>query len=377
VVLLPALVEGQVLDGRFSPVAKVTTPPQRHSDATLLGAMESAGKTIDDEALRLAMKDCGLGTPATRAAVIETLVKRDYVIRTKQHLVPTALGIALIETLPVASLASPELTGAWEARLARIARGEESRAAFMADIARYVAETVDAIRGTNPPAAPSGTAAATDNDSATASPRISSSRGRRRKEPTHSTHAARPSVRTRDPSVPTRDPLVRTPDVSVETNDPSVRTRDASVRTRNLVRTRDRSVRMQDPSVRTHDPSVRTHDPSVRTHDPSVGTREPSVRTREPKPATIAAELPCPRCSVGALITGSRGWGCSRWRDGCGFVIWFETGGRRVSAAQLRDLVTRGKTRKARFRSEQGAEIEGRLVLDPDRDGGSAHVEPA
>ena len=114
--------------------------------------MESAGKAIDDEALRLAMKDCGLGTPATRAAVIETLLKRDYIARDKQSLVPTATGIGLIEALPVASLASPELTGQWEARLARIARGEDTRAAFMADIARYVAELVDAIRGA--PAAP-------------------------------------------------------------------------------------------------------------------------------------------------------------------------------------------------------------------------------
>jgi len=125
--ILPLLVEGQPLDGTFAPVAKHTTPPPRYTEATLLGAMESTGKTIDDEALRLAMKDSGLGTPATRAAIIERLLKRDYIVRTKQQLTPTALGISLIETLPVASLASPELTGAWEARLARIARGEDSR----------------------------------------------------------------------------------------------------------------------------------------------------------------------------------------------------------------------------------------------------------
>ncbi|HEY0195248.1 MAG TPA: DNA topoisomerase, partial [Kofleriaceae bacterium] len=153
---LPALAEGQALAGRYASAAKQTTPPPRYSEATLLGAMESAGKTIDDEALRLAMKDTGLGTPATRAAVIETLLRREYIERQRQHLVPTALGIALIDALPVASLGSAELTGAWEARLARIARGEDSRDAFMADIARYVAELVDAIRAAAPPAAPSG-----------------------------------------------------------------------------------------------------------------------------------------------------------------------------------------------------------------------------
>ncbi|HEY0482884.1 MAG TPA: DNA topoisomerase, partial [Kofleriaceae bacterium] len=151
---LPPLTEGQPLDGSFAALAKQTTPPRRFTEATLLGAMESAGKTIDDEALRLAMKDTGLGTPATRAAIIETLLTRDYIVRARQDLVPTPRGIALIDALPVASLASPELTGSWEARLARIARGQDSRAAFMADIARYVTETVDAIRRAAPPAAP-------------------------------------------------------------------------------------------------------------------------------------------------------------------------------------------------------------------------------
>src|SRR5262249_2490267 len=82
------------------------------------------------------------------------------IVRDKQHLVPTAMGTGLIAALPVASLASPELTGAWEARLARIARGEETRAAFMADITRYVAELVDAIRTASPPPPPAAGAPA-------------------------------------------------------------------------------------------------------------------------------------------------------------------------------------------------------------------------
>ncbi|MEO8549332.1 MAG: DNA topoisomerase, partial [Kofleriaceae bacterium] len=148
--LLPPLVEGQALDGAFASQQKQTRPPPRYTEATLLGAMESAGKAIDDEALRAAMKDSGLGTQATRAAIIETLLKRAYIVREHQHLVPTETGTGLIEALPVASLGSPELTGQWEARLARIARGEDSRAAFMADIRRYVAGLVTAVRGSTP-----------------------------------------------------------------------------------------------------------------------------------------------------------------------------------------------------------------------------------
>ncbi|HEV7556072.1 MAG TPA: DNA topoisomerase, partial [Kofleriaceae bacterium] len=151
---LPRLVEGQPLAGAYESLAKQTTPPPRYTEATLLGAMESAGKAIDDEALRAAMKDCGLGTPATRASIIETLLRRGYIARDKQQLIATAMGMGLIGALPVASLASAELTGGWEARLARIARGEDSRVAFMADIRRYVTEIVDAIRGAAPPEAP-------------------------------------------------------------------------------------------------------------------------------------------------------------------------------------------------------------------------------
>ena len=160
---LPPLVAGQLVRARFASAPKQTTPPPRYTEATLLGAMEAAGKTIDDDTLRAAMKDCGLGTPATRAAIIETLLRRGYVTRDRRNLAPTATGVGLvatIERLSVASLASAELTGAWEARLARIARGEDARETFMADIRRYVVDLVDAIRGAAPPPPPDGAGAA-------------------------------------------------------------------------------------------------------------------------------------------------------------------------------------------------------------------------
>jgi DNA topoisomerase III len=84
------------------------------------------------------------------------------------------------------------------------------------------------------------------------------------------------------------------------------------------------------------------------------------------------APLPCPRCRTGTLLTGKRGWGCSRWREGCGFVIWFETAGKRLSDAQLGELVTRGKTRKARFTPDGGPPVAGRLILDLAADKGGA-----
>jgi hypothetical protein len=87
------------------------------------------------------------------------------------------------------------------------------------------------------------------------------------------------------------------------------------------------------------------------------------------------APLTCPRCRAGHLITGSRGWGCDRWRDGCRFVVWFETAGRRLSPAQLRALITKGRTPKATFVDAAGKPVAARLVLDPVTAAG-ARIEP-
>ena len=261
---LPPLQEGQRLDGRFDVLTKQTRPPPRHTEATLLGAMESAGRDIADDELRAAMRDSGLGTPATRAATIETLIRRTFVTRDAKNLVPTELGIGLIDALPVKSLASPELTGTWEARLARVARGEETRAAFMADISRYVSEVVTAIRG--------------------------------------GSHAKPAAASPKD---------------------------------------------------------------------------RPAKPAASPAPAETT--LVCPRCREGTLLAGKRGWGCSRWREGCAFVIWFDVAGRRISDAELGDLISKGKTRRRKWPAARGADVTARLVLDlaGSREAGAARLDPS
>jgi DNA topoisomerase III len=143
----------EVQEGQEWPVVKVgvkegeTKPPPRYSESALLGAMETAGKLVEDEELRQQMKDSGLGTPATRAATIERLLKVGYAERQKKTLVPTDKGRALISLLGGDSLASPELTARWEERLAKMERGGEDRAAFMRGIERFTASVVDSVRG--------------------------------------------------------------------------------------------------------------------------------------------------------------------------------------------------------------------------------------
>jgi hypothetical protein len=113
---------------------------------------------------------------------------------------------------------------------------------------------------------------------------------------------------------------------------------------------------------------------------PASSRASPSPAPAAPRAASSTLPEPtalgCPRCGAGTLVTGQRGWGCSRWREGCHFVVWFQSFGRRVTAAQLRDLIQRGKTRKARFVTPAGAEIDARLVLEPATDGGAVRLEP-
>jgi DNA topoisomerase-3 len=115
---------------------KQTKPKALYNEASLLKALETAGKEIDDEELRYAMKDSGLGTPATRAAMIETLLKRDYIVREKKNLVPTETGLAVYEVVKHQQIAQAELTGNWEKRLEEIRAGA-SVAAFQEEIKTY------------------------------------------------------------------------------------------------------------------------------------------------------------------------------------------------------------------------------------------------
>jgi len=115
-----------------------TRPPARYSEATLLGAMEGAGKFVEDDELREAMQEKGLGTPATRAAIIEGLLTEKYMLREGRELIPTAKAfqlMTLLRGLEVEELSKPELTGEWEYKLAQMEQGKLSREAFMTQIA--------------------------------------------------------------------------------------------------------------------------------------------------------------------------------------------------------------------------------------------------
>lgn len=296
---------------------KATQPPKSYTEGTLLKAMESAGKAMEDEELRETMKDSGLGTPATRAATIERLKQVGY-IRTagkKLEIEPKgAAAIELIRGAGVELLASPVMTGQWERRLTQIARGEASDEAFMDKVKQFARSIVDKVR--QQPPAPAGTFQEPERKGG----RKSSRAGSRRSQdaPAASGSQGRRSFGAGRSS----------------SSGPSARagwkkdSADAS-RVRQAAR-----------------------------------TEKPSASEARPGPLERKAFGACPLCG-GPVIEGSRGYGCSRFREGCRFVVWKEQHGKKLSVPMLNALLAKGKTGVLAFKTGDGQSRKGRLELTP------------
>ncbi len=146
--VIPNWQEGQHISFSGSTITEgKTNPKPLHTESTLLAAMETAGKEIEDDTMRQAIKDCGIGTPATRAAIIETLLKREYMVRQQKKLVPTEKGLALHSVVKNMAIANVEMTGKWEAELAKIERGEASADGFTHSIEGYTREITAELLG--------------------------------------------------------------------------------------------------------------------------------------------------------------------------------------------------------------------------------------
>lgn len=143
---LPALRQGETFPLESAePLEKQTKPKPLHTESSLLSAMESCGRNLDEAELRDSLKDIGIGTPATRASIIETLFSRDYVRREKKNLVPTEKGLAVYSTVKGKKIADVEMTGQWETALARIETGEMDAATFRKGIEVYAAQITEEL----------------------------------------------------------------------------------------------------------------------------------------------------------------------------------------------------------------------------------------
>ena len=143
---LPDFKKGESGEHQPQLVEKQTTPPKYYTEATLLRAMETAGKFVEDEQLRDALKENGIGRPSTRSAIIEKLFDRNYIVRDKKNIKATQTGISLIDTIHTPLLKSAELTGQWEHKLRQIERGEKDATAFLDELKELTSQVVKEVK---------------------------------------------------------------------------------------------------------------------------------------------------------------------------------------------------------------------------------------
>ncbi|WP_223066229.1 type IA DNA topoisomerase [Paenibacillus caui] len=263
---------------------KATKPPKAFTEGTLLKAMESAGKQLENDELREAMKDAGLGTPATRAATIERLKKVGYITMQGKRITVTQKGrtaVELIRHAGVELLTSPEMTGQWERRLHQISKGEAAAEKFMENVRKFTISIVEKVR--------------------------------------------------------------------------SQKKADASL--------------FEGKAKQ----SSRTRSGGERSSAGKRGTRSegngPSGGSTSSKLASGEREIlgTCPREGCGGqLIEGRKGYGCTHFRQGCGFVIWKEFAGKKISRPMLASLLQKGETQLLSFKDDSG-DYKARIVLaEPD-----------
>jgi len=386
----PALHQGQEVRAVEVHVHEgMTQPPRRHTEASLLGAMQSAGRALDNPAERNAMMESGLGTPATRASVIERLLERGYIMRHGRTLSPTPCGRALVASIPVEELRSAQLTGQWEARLVEVAAGRLEPDAFRQEVREFTARIVPAILQNKD--AELGTGESVDRPVLGTCPicatavteglkAFSCQSGRACSFVIFKNIAQRdisPSLvtvlLTRGRTRPLRGfvsrkgqdfsaALVLSAEGKVEFNFDEIDadTDDADTQPHAPANRASALIAAPVMTARTRPPI-----PGLATA-PSPPLRSAPAPRSEAAPSSRPA-TPCPNCRKGAVIRGRKGWGCSRWKDGCRFVVWFEQFGRGLPEAQAQKLFRVGATDTlAGFVAPDGRHVSARLVLDLD-----------
>lgn len=264
--------------------ASQTRPPPPHNDASILKAMETAGRDLDDTALKRAMRQSGLGTPATRAAILQTLLRRGFVERQGKALRATDRGVELVSAVPVDELKSAELTGRWEARLARMAEGQDERGAFMAAVRARTAEVVAAILAAEPPPAE---VLADDREVLGDCPVCGT--------PVREGRGAYSCAKGRDCSFVVFKKVAKRPIAKTTVKQ---LLRDGRTPVLNRFRSKAGKEFSAALTLDAEGKVTFAFPPRAETWRDPVGQD-------------------CPRCEGGEVIRGRSAWGCSRWREGC------------------------------------------------------------
>ena len=351
--VLPNFLKGE--SGPHEPrlESKTTQPPKDYTEATLLRGMETAGRNIDDEELRQAMKENGIGRPSTRAAIIETLFKRNYIKREKKRIIPTPTGVELIGLIRNPTLKSAELTGQWEHKLRQIERGELSSENFLGELSSLVREMVQEVKTDN--RGRMVTSGSAENLAFSLQP-LAVSPGQVNVNST----ATKTKANSQQLSVNSSDkglgycPICRTGHVlRGKTAFGCARFREGCTF---RLPAEIHGKMLSDPQAKALLAKGRT--PIMKgfigvegqKFDAAIGLdtafQPMLLQVANSKPGAVpdSGQIPCPVCKLGTMLKGKAAYGCSRFREDCQFRIAFEWGGKALTETQLKQLLRRGET---------------------------------
>jgi DNA topoisomerase-3 len=319
--LMPLFVKGEKGEHIPDLQEKQTQPPKLHTEATLLRAMETAGKQVDDLELRELMKDNGIGRPSTRANIIETLFKRNYVIRQRKNLVPTITGIQLIKTISNELLKSVELTGIWEKKLRQIEKGEYDPHLFLTEMKQMVTDLTKEVKAEN------GTLITIEAD--------------QKKE----VSATPIIIRTSDNS--SADVTIVDAKSKVETSMKCPKCQQGTIMKGKSAYGCNRfkegcqfKVNFEFGEKKLNEKQIQSliqkrKTPSIKgfiinnkkVNGSLILTNEFTTELKEEVEKTKVIVAPiakaCPKCKHGSLIQGKTAWGCNRYKEGCDFRVPF------------------------------------------------------
>lgn len=335
--LLPIVSKGDVVSGEYELKEGKTEPPKRYTDETLLAAMRTAGRTIEDEELRKIMNEYGnggIGTPATRAGIIETLIQRKYAERTGskvKYIVPTERGIKLIEILPLPELKSAELTAEWEMRLNKIEKRQDDFDTFIKDMEEITARWVQQIKD-----APINTTLSSQNDTNIL--------------PVNCPKCGKPMKKLSwgwACSGYSKD----NPDAckfAIGYNLSGATITDKDI---DDIITKGRSKFIKGFKKKDSD----------ETYGAFIVLDENKNLSR-----SWDTGIACPKCGK-PIVVKNGSWGCSGWKEGCNVTIWDKTFGKVLSDKDKTDLLTKKKTKEIKgFVKKDGTTYNATLILDDD-----------
>ncbi|KAA1260866.1 DNA topoisomerase 3 [Rubripirellula obstinata] len=316
-----------------------TSPPKHFNENTLLGAMDTAGKFVEEAELREALKEKGLGTPATRAATIETLLRRKYIDRQKKNIVATDLGRYLIAIVTDRNLTSPELTGEWEAKLKQIERGQLSSKSFMDEIAQYTRGIVQSDHASIVDPSVYGDCPRCGQKVIAGKKALGCSAWRKGCQFVLSPNYADTTL-----TMTQLRELLQLGSLAqpITTGDG-----DQCL----LILTKSGKIA-----------EVPLPQGNEQSDSPASKSKHPSGKKTSSQKSTDGLG-PCPLCGSPVIET-PRSFGCSKWQDGCGMTIWKTISGKKISITNVKKLLSKRETPIIKgFRSKAGKKFDAKLKL--------------